>query len=92
IQRQSATEIHKFVVTETGGKNATIVLEDADLDIAVNAAVLGGFKTAGQRCVTSGRLIVDRKLLDKFTDAFVEKVNRIVVGDGLRDDVFMGPL
>ncbi|MFX8727586.1 aldehyde dehydrogenase family protein, partial [Acinetobacter baumannii] len=42
IQRQSATEIHKFVVTETGGKNATIVLEDADLDIAVNAAVLGG--------------------------------------------------
>lgn len=92
IQRQAATEVHKFVVTETGGKNATIVLADADLDIAVNAAVLGGFKTAGQRCVTSGRLIVDRSLLDKFTDAFVEKVNRIVVGDGLRDDVFMGPL
>ena len=92
IQQVGAQEVHKFVVTEMGGKNATIILEDANLDIAVNAAVLGAFKTSGQRCVTSGRMIVDRKIEAKFTEAFIAKVNRIVVGDGLRPEVFMGPL
>jgi aldehyde dehydrogenase (NAD+) len=93
IKREAvAGEVHKFVATELGGKNAVIVLEDASLDIAVNAAVLSAFKTSGQRCVSSNRLIVDRKIEPKFTEMFLDKVKRIKVGDGLHEDVFMGPL
>jgi aldehyde dehydrogenase (NAD+) len=93
IKRQAvAGEVHKFVATELGGKNAVMVLEDADLDIAVNAGVLSAFKTSGQRCVSSNRIIVDKKIIDRYTEMFVEKVNRIKVGDGLEEDTFMGPL
>ncbi|HLK15874.1 MAG TPA: aldehyde dehydrogenase family protein [Fimbriimonadaceae bacterium] len=92
IQRTAAADLYKFAATEMGGKNATIVLADADLDIAVNAAILGSFKTSGQRCVSSGRLIVDRKIEREFTKRYLEKVARVRVGNGLKDDVFMGPL
>lgn len=92
VRQHAANESHKFVATELGGKNATIVLEDADLDIAVNAGILSAFKTTGQRCVTSNRLIIDHKLLDEYTERFVEKVKRIRVGDGMNEDIFMGPL
>lgn len=92
IQQVAAGDAYKFVATEMGGKNGTIVLEDADLDIAVNACVLGAFKTSGQRCVSTSRIIIDRKLEPEFTKRYVEKVKRIRVGNGLADDVFMGPL
>lgn len=92
IQKTAANELHKFVATEMGGKNATIVLEDANVDLAVNACVLGAFKTSGQRCVSTSRIIIDRKIEPEFTKRYVEKVSRIKVGNGLRDDVFMGPL
>jgi len=92
IQQQAAADLYKFAATEMGGKNAVIVLEDADLELAANASVLSAFKSAGQRCVSSGRIIVDKKVLPKFTDLFLEKVNRIKIGNGLTEDVFMGPL
>lgn len=92
IQQVAANDLYKFVATEMGGKNAVIVLDDADLEIAVPAAVLSGFKTSGQRCVSSGRLIVDKKIEPEFTKRFVETVKRIKVGNGLNEDVFMGPL
>jgi aldehyde dehydrogenase (NAD+) len=92
VQQQAASEAHKFAATEMGGKNALLVLDDADLGIAVPAGVLSAFKTTGQRCVTSNRLIVDRKIVDKYQDQFLEMVDRIKIGNGLRDDVFMGPL
>lgn len=92
IQQTAAADMYKFVATEMGGKNACIILEDANLDIAVPAAVLSGFKTSGQRCVSSGRIIVDRKLEKEFTGRFLDTVKRIKVGDGLAEDVFMGPL
>jgi len=92
IQQVSAGDAYKFAATEMGGKNATIVLEDADLDIAVNACVLGGFKTSGQRCVSTSRIIIDRKIERQFTERYLEKVKRIKIGNGLSDDVFMGPL
>jgi len=92
IQQSAAAELHKFVATEMGGKNATIVLEDANIELAVNACVLGGFKTSGQRCVSTSRIIVDKKIEPEFTRRFVEKVKRIKVGNGLNEDVFMGPL
>src|SRR5579862_5547782 len=92
IQQVAAGDAYKFAATEMGGKNATIVLADADLDIAVNACVLGAFKTSGQRCVSTSRIIVDKKIEPAFTKAYVEKVGRIRIGDGLDPHVFMGPL
>lgn len=92
IQQVAAAEMHKFVATEMGGKNAVIILEDANLDIAVPAAVMSAFKTSGQRCVSSGRLIVDKKIEKEFTSRFVDTVKRITVGDGLDEHTFMGPL
>jgi aldehyde dehydrogenase (NAD+) len=92
IQQVASADAYKFVATEMGGKNGTIVLEDADLDLAVNACVLGAFKTSGQRCVSTSRIIVDRKIEAEFTRRFLEKVRRIRIGDGMRDDIFMGPL
>lgn len=92
IQRTAATELFKFAATEMGGKNGTIVLEDANIDLAVNACVLGAFKTSGQRCVSTSRIIVDKKIEAEFTKRYVEKVQRIKVGNGLLEDTFMGPL
>ena len=92
IQQVAAGDAYKFVATEMGGKNATIVLEDADMDIAVNACVLGAFKTGGQRCVSTSRIIIDRKVEKQFTERYLEKVKRIKIGNGLGEDVFMGPL
>ncbi len=92
VQQQAANGAHKFAATEMGGKNAVIVLEDADVDLAVSAGILSAFKTSGQRCVTSNRLIVDRKIVDEFQEKFLATVDRIKVGNGLNEDVFMGPL
>lgn len=91
-QLAAASETPKLVAAELGGKNAVIVLEDANLDLAVNAAILSGFKTTGQRCVSSNRVIVDRKIEADFTKRFVETAQRISIGDGLNPEVFMGPL
>jgi len=92
IQQVAAADLYKFVATEMGGKNATIVLEDADLDIAVNACILGAFKTSGQRCVSTSRIIIDKKVEAEFTKRYLEKVKRIKIGNGLNEDIFMGPL
>ncbi len=92
IQQTASKELYKFTATEMGGKNAVIVLDDADLEMATNIAVLSSFKTTGQRCVSAGRLIVDKKIEPKFTDMFLEKTKRIRIGDGLDEDTFMGPL
>lgn len=92
IQQQAAGEIYKFAATEMGGKNATMVLEDANLDLALNACVLGAFKTTGQRCVSTSRIIIDRKLEPEFTKRYIELVKRIQIGNGLHEHIFMGPL
>jgi aldehyde dehydrogenase (NAD+) len=92
IQQVAAGEAYKFAATEMGGKNATIVLEDANLDIAVPACVLGAFKTSGQRCVSTSRIIIDRKIEPEFTRRYVDTVQRLKVGNGMDKSVFMGPL
>jgi aldehyde dehydrogenase (NAD+) len=92
IQQVAAGDAYKFAATEMGGKNATIVLADADLELAVNACVLGSLKTTGQRCVSTSRCIVDKSLLSKFTDMYLERAKRIRIGDGLLEETFMGPL
>ncbi|WP_251344097.1 aldehyde dehydrogenase family protein [Haloplanus halophilus] len=77
---------------EMGGKNAVVVTDRADLDVALNAAVLSAFKTTGQRCVSAERLIVHEDVYDEFRDRFVDAASRVAVGDPLDEGTFMGPL
>ena len=77
---------------EMGGKNAVVVTANADLDIAVPAAVLSSYKTTGQRCVSSERLIVHTDVYDEFKERFGEISRNVAVGDPLDEETFMGPL
>ena len=82
----------KRVSLELGGKNAQIVLEDADIDLAIEGALWGAFGTTGQRCTATSRLIVHRDVAKKITDALVARAQNIKIGDGLDESVEMGPL
>ncbi len=84
--------IHRPVVTEMGGKNIIIVMDDANLDLAVEGAVWGGFGTSGQRCTASSRVGVHRKIYDAFTEKFQAAASRLRLGDGLRKETDMGPV
>ena len=74
-----------------GGKNPTIVLDDADLDVAVKLAVTGGFGLTGQSCTATSRIIVEAGVADRFAAALAEAAAALSVGDGLADGVQMGP-
>jgi aldehyde dehydrogenase (NAD+) len=80
------------VALELGGKNAQIVMEDADLNLAVEGALWGAFGTTGQRCTETSRLIVHRDVAKKTIDMLVERARKIKIGDGLDESVEMGPL
>ncbi|QLD85234.1 aldehyde dehydrogenase family protein [Natronomonas halophila] len=82
----------KLAACEMGGKNAVVITEEADLDIAVHSAVMSSFKTTGQRCVSSERLIVHTDVYDEFKERFVDVAEKIAVGDPLDEATFMGPL
>ena len=82
----------KLAACEMGGKNAVVITEHADLDLAVDSAVLSAFKTTGQRCVSAERLIVHADVYDEFKRRFVEAVEAVPVGDPLDEGTFMGPL
>jgi aldehyde dehydrogenase (NAD+) len=77
---------------ELGGKNAIVVLGDADLDLAVDGALWGAFGTSGQRCTASSRLIVERPVAAAFTERLVERSSALRLGDGLEDGVDVGPV
>ncbi len=85
-------ESGKLAACEMGGKNAIVVTEHADLETAVHAAVLSSFKTTGQRCVSSERLIVHTDVYDEFKSRFVDLAESIAVGDPLEEKTFMGPV
>jgi aldehyde dehydrogenase (NAD+) len=82
----------KRVSLEMGGKNAQIVMEDADLDLALEGALWGAFGTTGQRCTATSRLILHRDLKKRFTEMIVERAKTIRIGNGLEETVEMGPL
>lgn len=91
--KQVAAEHHdKFAVCEMGGKNSLIVLNDANLELAVNAAVLSAWKTTHQRCVSADLIIVEKEIEPQFTERFLDMTKRVKFGDPFRDDVFAGPL
>lgn len=76
---------------EMGGKNPVIVAADADLDKAVNIVVRGGYGLTGQACTATSRVIVDRSIVEAFSQRLIAAAQNIVVGPGLTDGVTMGP-
>jgi acyl-CoA reductase-like NAD-dependent aldehyde dehydrogenase len=84
--------IHRVIVTEMGGKNAMIVMDDADLDLAVEGAIWGGFGTTGQRCTAASRVVVHRAVYPAFMERFKAGTSRLKVGDGLLKETDVGPV
>jgi len=82
----------KRVALELGGKNAQIVMEDADLGLAVEGALWGAFGTTGQRCTATSRLILHHDIKTEFIDRLVARIEKIKIGDGLDESVEIGPL
>jgi acyl-CoA reductase-like NAD-dependent aldehyde dehydrogenase len=91
IAEQCARD-NKIVSLEMGGKNAIIVMDDADIDNAVEGSLWGAFGTSGQRCTASSRLVVHKKIYKKFTEKLVEKVKKLKVGNGLDERTEVGPV
>ncbi len=81
----------KHVHLEMGGKNPIIVMDDANLELAVDGAIWGAFGTSGQRCTASSRLLVHRKVVKKFTAMLAERAAALRVGNGLDEKNEMGP-
>jgi acyl-CoA reductase-like NAD-dependent aldehyde dehydrogenase len=77
---------------EMGGKNMISVMDDANLELAVDGAIWGGFGTSGQRCTAASRVAVHKKVYKDFVDKFVERAKALKVGDGLDPSTDMGPL
>ncbi len=90
--RAAASAAGARVQLEMGGKNPLIVLDDADLDTAVNCALQGAFFSTGQRCTASSRLIVTRGIHERFSEALASAVEGLRVGDARHQDTQIGPL
>ncbi len=82
----------KRVSLELGGKNAQIVMSDADLDLAVEGVLWGAFGTTGQRCTATSRLIVHQAVKDELMKKLLKRAKKIKLGNGLDESVEMGPL
>ncbi|MDA9865574.1 aldehyde dehydrogenase family protein [bacterium] len=80
------------VQLEMGGKNPLVVLDDADLDVAVHCALDGAFFSTGQRCTASSRLIVTERIHDQFVGRLADQVSALRVGHALREETQIGPV
>jgi len=85
-------ELMKRISCELGGKNAICVMEDADIDLAVDGALWGAFGTAGQRCTATSRIIVHKAKYKEFTDKLVARAKALKIGNGLDPDIDVGPV
>ncbi len=83
---------HKRLSLEMGGKNAMIVLDDADLDLALEGVLWGAFGTTGQRCTATSRLIVQEGVHDKFIAMLEARAKKLLLGDGRANGTDVGPL
>src|SRR3954465_15206813 len=90
VSEQAAPSFKK-VHLEMGGKNVIMIMDDAVLDLAVDGCLWGGFGTTGQRCTAASRVIVHENVHDAFVKQFVARAKALAVGEGLRDDVQVGP-
>jgi aldehyde dehydrogenase (NAD+) len=90
VSERSAPSFKK-VHLEMGGKNVIMVMDDANLDLAIEGCVWGGFGTSGQRCTAASRVVVHENVYREFLDRFVARVRALRVGDGLDAKTEMGP-
>jgi alpha-ketoglutaric semialdehyde dehydrogenase len=91
VAAASVEHLRKFQL-EMGGKNPLVVLDDADLKVAVESAVLGSYFSTGQRCTASSRLIVTEGIHDRFVAAMTERLEQLVVDDALKEGTHIGPV
>jgi aldehyde dehydrogenase (NAD+) len=85
-------KMHKRVSLEMGGKNPMIILEDADLDLALEGALWGAYGTTGQRCTATSRVILHESIHDRFVEMLKEKATKLTLGYGNDEGVEMGPV
>jgi acyl-CoA reductase-like NAD-dependent aldehyde dehydrogenase len=90
--RRSAAERGAKLQLELGGKNPAIVLADADLDHALGHVVAGAMMSTGQKCTATSRAIVDRRIIDRFTEMLADRIGGLKVGDPLDAETQIGPL
>src|SRR5690606_16913739 len=91
VAASSIEHMRKFQL-EMGGKNPLVILDDADLDVAVECAANGAFFSTGQRCTASSRLIVTDKIHDAFVEALKVRMSKLVVDDAVKDGTHIGPV
>ena len=91
IVNQAAAPTFKKVHLEMGGKNVVMIMDDANLELAVDGCLWGGFGTTGQRCTAASRVVVHDKVYKAFVEAFVARARTLVVGDGLQPETQVGP-
>jgi alpha-ketoglutaric semialdehyde dehydrogenase len=91
IVSESCAPTFKKCHLEMGGKNIILVMDDANLDLAVDGAIWGGFGTTGQRCTAASRVAVHKKVYSEFVEKFVARAQALKVGNGLEAEVDMGP-
>jgi acyl-CoA reductase-like NAD-dependent aldehyde dehydrogenase len=89
---ETCGRMHKRLSLEMGGKNAMIVLDDADLDLALDGVLWGAFGTTGQRCTATSRLMLQGGVHDEFLSRLVERVRKLKLGDGRSKGTDVGPL
>lgn len=90
--KQATLEHHwKLLALEMGGKNATVVWDDADLNKAIYESIIGSFVTAGQRCSCTSRIILHKSVADQFVEKFYETAKKLTIGHW-KENPFMGPL
>src|SRR5919106_396545 len=92
IVASACAERNAICSLEMGGKNAIIVMDDADIDLAIEGAIWGAFGTSGQRCTASSRLIVHKKVYRQFVNKLVENAKALRVGNGSDPKTEMGPV
>jgi aldehyde dehydrogenase (NAD+) len=89
---QAAAATDKICSLEMGGKNVILIMEDADLNLALEAVLWGAFGTSGQRCTAASRVVVHRKVAKKFTSMLVDRTRRLRLGSGLDKKTDVGPV
>src|SRR5512143_300478 len=89
---ESAAQLNKKVSLEMGGKNAILVLDDANVELVTEATLWSAFGTTGQRCTAASRLIVQKGIVGKVKESLVEQTKTLKLGNGLEETVQVGPV
>jgi acyl-CoA reductase-like NAD-dependent aldehyde dehydrogenase len=89
---ETCGRMHKRLSLEMGGKNAQIVMPDANMELALDGVLWGAFGTTGQRCTATSRLLLHEAIHDQFVDMLIERTEALRLGDGLEEDTDVGPM